>query len=63
MNRELFDYLKSPELVVRVQEYFGVEYLQKKAEGDTNIKDSDVRINNKIWYYIFLFGTFLGDEL
>jgi hypothetical protein len=60
MNRDLFEYLKSPELVVRVQEYFGVEYLQNKTEDK---KASDVRINNKFWYYLFLFGTFLGDEL
>lgn len=98
--------LKRPELVVAVQEWFGVEYLnQNRCEDDDdlvfdgnrssedschsfdgrgqgnwhkrNISDqsdvstselkrngnSPVRIANKFWYYLFLFGTELGDEL
>lgn len=117
----IVEYLKKPELVVAVQEWFGIEYLEKseqkksKSDEDTlydcssmtsdfdenrysncseykvhrrkesnelcakNVNDSEtncnnenlsesksltqnVRINNKFWYYLFLFGTELGDE-
>lgn len=100
------EYLKRPELVVAVQEWFGVEYLDKNqcSNGDDlvynenhscmdsctpldsrseknchkrTISDqsdvstselksngnSSVRVKSKFWYYLFLFGTELGDEL
>lgn len=110
----IVEYLKKPELVVAVQEWFGIEYLdtnEKKRskidedtlydrsmisnleqnryskcseykvhrrkesdefcsknvkETETNLSETDpkqnIRINNKFWYYLFLFGTELGDE-
>lgn len=111
----IIEYLKKPELVVSVQEYFGVEYINsqdgKEVEGESKLydqntpnsernrysnysehkrhrrkesdessmlsekssKNSDAkqksdaaigyRITNKFWYYLFVIGTELGDEL
>lgn len=104
----MIEYLKRPELVVAVQEWFGVEYLdnfEKQHDSDNKFydcnefiektndcvrqvkhhqrNDSDesidnkkfndndpnsdaakcFRINNKFWYYLFLIGTELGDEI
>lgn len=111
----IVDYLKRPELVVAVQEWFGIEYANSRREkhietADTfydqnkssNLegnqyshfheqkthrrKHSDdatcvtnpkllqnqieneqtsapYRITNKFWYYLFVIGTELGDEL
>lgn len=114
----IVEYLKKPELVVAVQEWFGVEYADSKVEKhidtegtlyDHNIspnlernqysnypehkkhrrkqsdeaecvptskKSSDenrsnqkdtankgYEITNKFWYYLFVIGTELGDEL
>lgn len=113
----IVEYLKKPELVVTVQEWFGIEYADLKPEKhndhddilyDHNIspnsernrysnypehkkhrrKQSDestcvsnikkshdetvsnetesnkgYRITNKFWYYLFVIGTELGDEL
>lgn len=49
------EYLKKPELVAKVQKYFGVntKHIQK---------DKEYTIENKFWYYLFVFGTALGDE-
>jgi sphingosine-1-phosphate phosphatase 1 len=79
MSNDLIEYLKSPELVVSIQNYFGVEYVQQKSEqtilnGKYNRSNSDdsstegqkksiVKIHSKFWYYLFIFGTALGDEL
>lgn len=109
------EYLKKPELVVAVQEWFGIEYADSKQEKhidnehmlydhnkspnseqnrylnypehkkhrrkqsdestclSTNKKSSDVsnetipntgyQITNKFWYYLFVIGTELGDEI
>lgn len=106
------EYLKRPELVVAVQEWFGVEYIHSADESDTSESDScdhsplnkqrrldanakfiadcdqtnektkrklhdanapseftkddldrGYRITNKFWYYLFVFGTELGDEI
>lgn len=51
----LISYLKTPELVFKIQNYFGV--ITSK-----NTKDKII-ITNKFWYYWFLFGTALGDEV
>lgn len=110
----IVEYLKKPELVVAVQEWFGVEYIDAKHEklmknDDTfyrsstpdsernrysnypehkkhrrkqsddscsNVNQTKVdnskeksnitkgyRITNKFWYYLFVIGTELGDEL
>lgn len=108
------EYLKKPELVVAVQEWFGVEYKDseqtKQIESDGKFYDQNLapnlernrysnypehkkhrrmesdessclsgknapnvnsnsdevkayRITNKFWYYLFLIGTELGDEI
>lgn len=109
------EYLKSPELVVKVQEFFGIEYLhahrdgkidsssvggcdvngkvglaqrgqQQLVNGDLSSLDEDsssssstssgngcdkhqigkdkpYRVTNKFWYYLFIIGTELGDEI
>lgn len=103
------EYLKSPELVVKVQEFFGIEYLhaycdekidsftregkvngkvglqQQVSNGDLTSLDEDssgsstssgngynkhqvrkdkpYRVTNKFWYYLFIIGTELGDEI
>lgn len=103
----LIEYLKSPELVVQIQEFFGIEYLNKNfIENSKNIdyenyqknddknklhkrKNSDesiksnqstdngfssddqenpeqkltYKVRNKFWYYVFIIGTALGDEI
>lgn len=112
----VIEYLKKPELVVAVQEWFGVEYIDseqtKQIDGEGKLYDQNVspnlernrysnysehkkhrrmesddsscvsekskkdstnrnseaavkgyRITNKFWYYLFLIGTELGDEL
>lgn len=99
----IVDYLKKPELVVAVQEWFGVEYVnsdgkyydQSKISSKNNyvtktnyveheksidslasklehIKTEErskadavkgYRITNKFWYYLFVLGTELGDEI
>lgn len=116
----IVEYLKKPELVVAVQEWFGVQYINNKEKNfestfydtakvqqnidyslDTNCvkkqqrlnhqrNDSNVsttsfsnsaeddacgdgkcskniekryRITNRFWYYLFIIGTELGDEL
>lgn len=105
-NSNLIEYLKSPELVVQFQEYFGIKYLNKEdsktnntlntslsqngqiktspsnstsaatateeeessatesqTSAPTDKKDLPYRIENKFWYYLFIFGTELGDEI
>ncbi|XP_017782329.1 PREDICTED: sphingosine-1-phosphate phosphatase 1-like [Nicrophorus vespilloides] len=54
---DTIEYLKTSELVFRVQNYFGV---QVKEDG----KDKrEFIVTNRFWHYLFLFGTELGDEL
>lgn len=50
----IIERLEDPLLVVKVQEFFGIRYKRK---------DEDVEITNKFWYYLFWFGTMLGDEI
>ncbi|XP_058815818.1 sphingosine-1-phosphate phosphatase 2-like [Topomyia yanbarensis] len=105
------EYLKSPDLVVKVQEFFGIDYLgrtgkidpvkhngceqehikqslnthrpNKTVNGSTVTKNDDssastncdkkspedsgksepYRVTNKFWYYLFIIGTELGDEI
>lgn len=52
---EVVDYLKRPELVARIQEYFGV----RVVKGD----DSKYEVTNKFWHHVFVLGTALGDEI
>lgn len=113
----IVEYFKKPELVVAVQEWFGVEYTdlvpakdidnenivhcdqnkpsnsepnrysnypehkkhrrkqsdevtcvpsdKQQLQGKTNASDTNkgYQITNKFWYYLFVIGTELGDEL
>ncbi|XP_059617070.1 sphingosine-1-phosphate phosphatase 2-like [Phlebotomus argentipes] len=96
--REFLESLKSPHLVVKVQEFFGIVYKdepqtpassngvtksprrRRTAEKSTDketarsheSKDDDssaaeeelrCRITNRFWYYLFVVGTELGDEI
>ncbi|KAG5890598.1 hypothetical protein JTB14_005115 [Gonioctena quinquepunctata] len=59
------DYLKDPILVARIQNYFGVktEFSNDGSTRKTNERDNNrYVIENRFWYYLFLFGTSLGDE-
>ncbi|XP_055685157.1 sphingosine-1-phosphate phosphatase 2-like [Lutzomyia longipalpis] len=93
---DIYEYLKSPELVVKVQEFFGIQYKDKDVpetatnglvknhsgrrkhekvqhpvpgESDNGDESSSAeeelrcRITNKFWYYLFVMGTELGDEI
>ncbi|KAL1498298.1 hypothetical protein ABEB36_009117 [Hypothenemus hampei] len=56
--------LGDPVLVAKIQKFFGVERLPFNVfthHGRT--ENEKYKINNKIWYYLFLFGTALGDEV
>lgn len=103
----LWEYLKSPELVVEIQEFFGIEYLnknilpnsknsdlenfqnndetkklRKRKISDESVKSNQstdngfssddqenpakkltYKVRNKFWYYVFIIGTALGDEI
>lgn len=108
----VIEYLKSPELVVQVQEFFGIEYLREDKskndctkqrvdngslqnrknqlsssarkrfidedatqcggsdsndssdkKSDDSKNDKPYRVTNKFWYYLFIIGTELGDEI
>lgn len=68
--RDIVEYLKEPILVANVQKYFGVEVASKNSRdcknGEECSKDEEkleYKIKNKLWYFIFMFGTALGDEL
>lgn len=85
---KLIDTLKSPELVVKVQEYFGIKYITKphssknlptkekrnvNCNNESQHNDGSIKsenefpksylILNKFWYWLFIIGTELGDEL
>lgn len=73
MDNPCLAYLNKPELVVRVQEFFGIQY-HKSNRSKVNNSDSQVEqeeehdkssitVTNKLWYYIFIIGTELGDEI
>lgn len=110
------EYLKGPELVIAVQEYFGIRYIKQKSTSNilndrskisenghlltTNINEhmnnshrrnlsddsncskvsstesdassssnvsedgiDDCEISSRFWYYVFIIGTALGDEI
>ncbi|KAI4461009.1 sphingosine-1-phosphate phosphohydrolase [Holotrichia oblita] len=72
---DIIHFLKSDQLVADIQSYFGVQVKPVSKQFDelkstkensicqtTNNKYECV-INNKFWYYLFKFGTELGDEL
>lgn len=60
------EYLKQPAVVANIQKFFGVRKVEN-TENTINVKNKydsnkDYIIENKFWYYLFLFGTALGDE-
>ncbi|CAH0555478.1 unnamed protein product [Brassicogethes aeneus] len=59
---EKFKYLMEPELVANIQKYFGVEKIQKNDRSNA-VDKKEYTVRNKFWYYLFCFGTALGDEL
>lgn len=75
--RDCINYLKDPELVARFQKLFGVvryeitdngamlPTLENSDSKTNNRKDNEVdhHITNRFWYYLFLFGTYFGDEI
>ena len=80
--RDWINYLQSPYLVVKIQEYYGIqtsiwqnEYETKgklkRSDSDLNESissdsDSEIKshiITKKFWYYLFIVGTALGDEI
>jgi len=52
----MWNYLNSPELVFKVQSFFGIEKVEKDDK-------KTFRANNRFFHYLFLLGTELGDEL
>ncbi|KAG5675158.1 hypothetical protein PVAND_005084 [Polypedilum vanderplanki] len=56
----LWNYFNSPELVYQVQHFFGIEKVDSKKNDNSNQK---YIVKNKFFYYLFLIGTELGDEL
>jgi hypothetical protein len=54
----LWNYLNSPELVHKVQNYFGIERIEKKS--DDKADEKNYRVKNKFFYYLFIIGTELG---
>lgn len=55
--------LQDPDLVIRVQKYFGIKYKNSENSEKCDKKEAKVEITNKWWFYLFWFGTVLGDEL
>lgn len=53
------EYLKQPELVAKIQTFFGVRKNESDKPRDPR---TDYTIENKFWFYLFHFGTALGDE-
>lgn len=75
MENPWIKYLNSPELVVKIQKFFGIKYRDKddidefKAKStstspstSTDDERHKVSITNRFWYYLFVIGTELGDE-
>lgn len=54
----VWDYLNSPELVYKVQNYFGLERVEKKS--DDKAEEKNYRIKSKFFYYLFIIGTEFG---
>lgn len=63
------DYLKEPKLVAKIQQFFGVRtnFSDKSVNSDgyktaKSGNQKEYILTNKYWYYLFVFGTALGDE-
>lgn len=62
------EYLKEPILVANIQKFFGVQLLSHTKENGNKSPQhagakKEYEITNKFWYYLFVFGTALGDEV
>lgn len=57
---EAVEYMKKPELVARIQEYFGIRVVNNKKEQGNQ---KGYEVTNAFWYYLFVLGTALGDEI
>lgn len=55
--------LQDPHLVIHVQEFFGIRYKRSDNDDNSKKKETQLEVTNKFWYYLFWFGTILGDEL
>lgn len=51
----MWNFLNSPELVFKVQSFFGIEKVDKDD-------DKKFRIRSKFFHYLFLLGTELGES-
>ncbi|KAK6640491.1 hypothetical protein RUM44_012186 [Polyplax serrata] len=73
---EMIEYLKQPSLVAQIQGHFGVKDKDENNKDNTRkeeygnsktangvVRNDDYVIENKFWYYLFLIGTNLGDEI
>lgn len=49
-----FEYLKGPEPVVKVQEFFGIKYANRNGPAN---------VTNQFWFWLFRIATELGDEI
>ncbi|KAK9687016.1 PAP2 superfamily [Popillia japonica] len=74
MFMDIIQFLRSDQLVANIQSYFGVQvtpvtkdfdevYTKKNNGYQASNNKYECVINNKFWYYLFKFGTELGDEL
>lgn len=71
MDHPWIEYLNKPEHVIRVQEYFGIRYVKSGDDKRTSASDRSkveedregITVTNKLWYYLFIIGTELGDEI
>lgn len=68
MSCYIIDYLKNPILVANIQKFFGVKLCENEAtkvnkSPEHSSKKKPYEITNKFWYYLFVFGTALGDEV
>lgn len=53
--------LRDPVLVANIQKFLGVKL--EPADKDVNQSNLGYRITNKLWYWLFVVGTALGDEV
>ncbi|XP_025828982.1 sphingosine-1-phosphate phosphatase 1 [Agrilus planipennis] len=64
---DLFNFLKRPSLVADIQRFFGVQAIKEvdlcERKNISNQTNQKYTIKNYFWYYLFCFGTELGDEM
>ncbi|GLV32340.1 hypothetical protein CBL_00949 [Carabus blaptoides fortunei] len=61
------NYLREPLLVANIQNFFGIELVDGDncvVQNSDNVDSKkEYTVKNKFWYFLFLFGTALGDEV